>query len=202
MGAVVFYAFGVSGFVLLGTFFALGTLFTRLGYGAKMRLGAAQPQQSQRSAAHVWGKGIAALLAAVCSVFLTDTSVGAVAFVAAVSASLYDTTATELGLLAGGRPLLLNTLRRVPPGTRGAVSAAGSLLGLLGAAVIAGSGYFLGLVGLAGAIQSLVAATVAAHLESWAGARPQGSMVSGPMMNAFHTVAAMLLAAVLAGTES
>ncbi len=194
IGSVVYYALGIRGFALLAAFFILGTLFTKIGYRRKAEMGAAQPDQSRRSARQVWGKGVAAFLAAAACIFLEDKTMAQLGFVAALSASLYDTTATELGLLAGGRPFLLTTLRRVAPGTRGAVSAAGSVSGLLAAVVIAGSGYRFGLVSAKGALWAAAAAAVATHVESWISARRAGAAASGPVMNAFHTLAALLIA--------
>ncbi len=197
LGTAVYYAFGRAGLLLLAAFFVLGTLFTKLGYERKTRLGAAQADGARRSARHVWGKGAAAFLAALASLFMKDAGAARLGFVAAMAASFSDTTATELGLLAGGRPFLLATLRRVPAGTRGAVSAAGSAFGLLAAVLIAALGQAVGLVSPRGAVWAVIAATFATHLESWLAARRGDAGYGGAMMNAFHTVAALLLAALL-----
>lgn len=60
-----------------------------------------------------------------------------VALVAALSEATADTLSSELGEVLGGKPVLLTTLRRVAPGTDGAVSAAGTTAGIAGAAAIA-----------------------------------------------------------------
>ena len=197
LGTVVYYAFGIAGFLVLAGFFFFGTLFTKLGYKRKSSLGAAQPDGSRRSATNVWGKGIAGLLAAAAALFLRDPSVARLAFVAAMAASLADTTATELGLLAGGRPFLLTTRKRVPPGTRGAISLAGSFSGALAALAMAAAGYGLGLVSSRGMAWAVVAAVLSTHLESLLASRGGSSAASGPVMNAFHTVVAALVAVLL-----
>jgi uncharacterized protein (TIGR00297 family) len=197
LGTAVFYAFSAPGFVLLAAFFVLGTAFTKLGYRRKAGMGAAQADGSRRSPRHVWGKGIAALLAAVAAVFLKDASLARLGFVAAMAASLADTTATELGLLAGRRPLLLSTFTRVPPGTPGAITLEGSGFGLLAALMMSFAGYGLGLVSGPGAAFSAFAAVMSTHLESWLRARQGTTGASGPVMNAFHTVTAMLSAVLL-----
>ncbi len=171
-----------------------GRLFTRIGYGRKARLGAAQPDHSRRSSRHVWGKGVAAFLAAAASIFLEDKTSAQLGFVAALSASLCDTTATELGLLAGGRPFLIRSFKQVPPGTRGAVSLAGSAAGLLAAVAMATAGCWSGLVSARGAVWAAAAAAIATHIESWISAGKGHARASGPVMNAFHTVAAILIA--------
>ncbi len=197
-GAGVYYAFGFAGFILLGTFFVLGSLFSKIGYDRKMREGLAQDNRGRRSARHVWGKGIAAFMAAIASLFLADKSLILLAFVAALASSLCDTTATELGQLARRQPILLTNFKPVPRGTAGAVSAAGSVLGLLAAGVIAIEGLLLHFVSPIGALWAVLAAVMASHLEGYLVARHNGPRVSGPLMNAFHTTVSMLVVVLLA----
>lgn len=59
---------------------------------------------------------------------------GIMANYAAVTA---DTLSSELGILSKTRPVLITTLKSVPPGTNGGVSLAGLAAGVGGAAVIA-----------------------------------------------------------------
>jgi uncharacterized protein (TIGR00297 family) len=199
IGAAAYYSFGVPGFVLLGLFFISGTFFSRFGYKEKKLLGVAQADYSRRSARHVWGKGFAAFVSAVAAVFSPVRELAALGFVTAVATSLYDTTATELGQLYGKRPFLITTLRHVPRGTPGAVSPAGSLFGLAAAAVLTAIAYAVGLTTMRGLAWSLMSATIGTHLEGYLAARPVSAKTTGPMLNAFHTAAAMLLAVVLGG---
>ena len=93
-----------------------------------------------------------------------------VAALAALAASAADTWATEIGTLFGGAPRSLLTLRRVPPGTSGAVSVAGTLAMVAGALFIASAAQAFSLIddlavvaiaGTAGAItDSLLGATL------------------------------------------
>ncbi|GJJ14275.1 hypothetical protein Clacol_008539 [Clathrus columnatus] len=49
---------------------------------------------------------------------------------------LGDTLASELGILSKSRPILITTLRPVPPGTNGALSTIGTLVSFLGGVII------------------------------------------------------------------
>jgi uncharacterized protein (TIGR00297 family) len=196
-GTVVYAALGLRGFVLLATFFVFGSAFSKIGYGSKMARGIAQADGGRRAWRHVWGKGFAAFAAAVASFFLSRKDPAILAYAAALAGSLCDTTATELGQLYGGDPVLLPSLKRVPRGTAGGVSLVGSALGIIAAGVISMEALALGLVTSGGALSALAAATVATHLESLLAARQGRIPASGPMMNAFHTTVAMILALLL-----
>jgi uncharacterized protein (TIGR00297 family) len=69
----------------------------------------------------------------------------AVAFAASLATVAADTLGSEIGQLSRGRTLLSTTLRRVPAGTDGAISLAGSVASSLAAIGIAGIGYLLAL---------------------------------------------------------
>jgi uncharacterized protein (TIGR00297 family) len=64
-------------------------------------------------------------------------ALAALAALGALAAATADTWATEIGVAADGAPRSLLTLRPVPPGTSGGVSAAGSLAMIVGALFIA-----------------------------------------------------------------
>jgi uncharacterized protein (TIGR00297 family) len=63
-----------------------------------------------------------------------------VAVLAAIAEAAADTVSSEIGHAFGGQPILLTTLRRVPPGTDGAISLIGTLAGIAAAAIIATTG--------------------------------------------------------------
>ncbi len=49
---------------------------------------------------------------------------------------LGDTLASELGILSRGRPRLITTLQKVPPGTNGAMSVGGTIASVVGGAIV------------------------------------------------------------------
>lgn len=64
-------------------------------------------------------------------------------FLGALAAAAADTWATELGSRLSKRPWSLRTLRRVPPGTSGAVSLVGTAAAALGAGSVVGAGWLV-----------------------------------------------------------
>jgi len=77
--------------------------------------------------------GVPPLLEATTSIFATSQ----IPMLAALAEATADTLSSEIGQAAGGRPFLLLHWRRVTPGTDGAISIAGTLAGIGGAAAIA-----------------------------------------------------------------
>jgi uncharacterized protein (TIGR00297 family) len=114
---------------------------TRFGRKAKEALGVAEDRRGRTAAQVAANIGIAAI----CGVPLTLAAILSagpapriwlVGMVAALGEATADTLSSELGQVLGGEPRLLTTMRRVPCGTDGAVSALGTLCGLAGAAVV------------------------------------------------------------------
>jgi uncharacterized protein (TIGR00297 family) len=95
------------------------------------------------------------------------------AFAGALAAACADTWATEVGRGFGRQPILITSLRRVPPGTSGAISLPGLAASLIGATVIAGIAS-LGRVVAAGSIPAVaLSGTAAALVDSLLGATIQ-----------------------------
>ena len=115
---------------LLWTFFLAGTFATRMGFARKKSAGTAEANQGRRRAANV---------VANCAVPAAFLALGfpVVAFAGALAAALADTLGTEVGTLRGRRAFSPLTFAALPVGTPGAVSWAGSLASLAGAALVA-----------------------------------------------------------------
>jgi uncharacterized protein (TIGR00297 family) len=149
-GTVILHFGGWGAYAALWTFFLFGTAASKLGYARKERLGTAQANRARRGARHVWANvSVGAFLAFAMASGVSAASVPVlpVALAASFAAALADTFGTELGTLFGRRPFILSSMKRVTPGTRGAVSGAGVLGGAIGAALVAGAGAAAGLYG-------------------------------------------------------
>jgi uncharacterized protein (TIGR00297 family) len=88
----------------------------------------------------------------------------------ALAEATADTVSSEIGQAAGGMPFLLTNLRRVAPGTDGAVSAVGTLAGIAAAVAVAISAKPAIGVGAVGIIQVVLAATAGLFFDSLLGA--------------------------------
>jgi len=116
--------------------------------------------------------------------------------IAAMAEATADTVSSELGQVLGGEPRLVTTLRRVPAGTDGAVSLAGTLAGCLGAAMVVAVGAFVLPLGRTDSGIALGAAVAGLFLDSLLGAIPERrGWLNNDAVNTLSTLTAALLAA-------
>jgi len=127
----------------LAALLVLTLLATRAGRSAKEKLGLAEDKRGRTASQVMANLGVAALCGVPFSMVLVYQHspvphLWLVAMTAALAEATADTLSSEIGQVIGGEPRLLTTLRRVPPGTDGAITVAGTLSGCAGAAVVAG----------------------------------------------------------------
>ena len=146
VGVVIYICLGPQGFAVLALFVVGGSALTRLGYRSKQRSGIAQPNHGRRGARNALANCGVAIMCALLAVPFPSEAFTA-AFVASLGAAFADTAESEVGQLARRTPRLITSLRKVPPGTDGAISVPGTLAGLVAAGLTALLGLWLGLVG-------------------------------------------------------
>ncbi|MGH9143200.1 MAG: DUF92 domain-containing protein, partial [Vicinamibacterales bacterium] len=132
-----------------------------------------------------------ATAAAIAVVTTPYPSLAMAALVASLTAAGSDTVASEIGKAWGRSTFLLTTLKRVKPGTPGAMSLQGTAAGVLAALALAGVGAALGLVPVAAVFVVVVGATAGALVESALGAtleRP--GILNNDMLNFINTAVA------------
>lgn len=156
LGAIVFGLGGVGWAILMLTFFISSSGLSRLFRKRKAHLEANFSKGTQRDAYQVLANGGMAGLLALIYFFLSlanpasqDLSLLWVGFAACLAGANADTWGTELGVLNPRQPVLLTTFHRVPRGTSGGVSLAGSLAALAGSALIGGVASLISLAGWA-----------------------------------------------------
>jgi uncharacterized protein (TIGR00297 family) len=126
--------------------FVLAFAATRFGRSRKERSGLAESRRG-RSASQVAANMGAAALAALAlppplfAAFHVHgwTFTGPIFFapaIAALAGAAADTVSSEIGQAVGGLPWLITSRQRVPTGTDGAVSLAGTAAGMLAAAIV------------------------------------------------------------------
>jgi uncharacterized protein (TIGR00297 family) len=123
---------------------------TRVGHRQKERLGTTEGRNGRTASQITANLGMAALgmtwpvqQRLVDSGFARGTlgSLPVLALgLAALSEAAADTVSSEIGQVLGGRPRMITTLRAVEPGRDGAITAAGTMAGVIAAAAVAAIG--------------------------------------------------------------
>lgn len=196
VGTLIYACLGPEGFAVLALFVVGGSTLTRLGYERKSRSGAAQESGGRRGAKNALANCSVGVLCALLAA-ITSSDAFAAAFVASLGAAFADTAESEVGQLSGLCPRLITALRRVPPGTDGAVSLPGTLAGIGAASLTAALGFALGLVGGGGAaILVALAAFLGTIADSLIGASTP--RVGNEITNVLCTLTAALLTLLIA----
>ena len=196
IGAGIYLSLGPPGFAILALFVVGGSALTRLGYRSKEGRGIAQAHAGRRGASNALANCGVALLCAFLAVLIHSEAFVA-AFVASLGAAFADTAESEVGQLYGRTPRLITTLRKVPPGTDGAISLPGTLAGLGVAGLTALLGLLLGLVaGPVAAVLVAGGAFLGTVVDSFVGAL--APRVGNELTNVLCTLVAAALAFLLA----
>lgn len=196
VAAPIYLSLGWQGFAILALFVVGGSVLTRLGYQRKLRRGRAEARQGRRGAKNALANCAVALACALLSALTPYPQVFAAAFVAALGAAFADTAESEVGQLASRSPRLITTLRKVAPGTDGAVSLPGTLAGIAAAGLTAALALTLGLVGgTSVALLVAFAAFLGTVADSIVGA--VGPRIGNEATNVICTLVAALFAALV-----
>ena len=198
LGTILWGCLGWQGWTAVVLYLALGSLVTKVGLQQKQRQGLAEARGGRRSPANVWGSAaVGAVLALLIGSGLGPKPLLLVGFSASFAAKLADTFGSEIGKRYARTTVLITTLRRVPPGTEGAVSLEGTLASAIGSLVMTSVVVALQLVP-AGPVAWLVAAVglLATLLESLLGAllQERTPWLTNELVNAIQTVVAAVLA--------
>lgn len=133
LGGVVFASGGFIWSAPLLVFFISSSLWSRIGARGNQKPVPAEGSRG-RSARQVLANGGPSLLAAAVQMLHPDAVWTWWFHLGALAAVTADTWATEIGPLVPGPTRLITTGKKVPPGTSGGVSAAGTLAAGVGAA--------------------------------------------------------------------
>jgi uncharacterized protein (TIGR00297 family) len=173
---------------------------TRYGRQRKEALGTAEAKRGRRASQVAANLGVA-VLAGIPQVaeriggFPVERAM-LTTMIAALAEATADTVSSELGQVFGGEPRMITTFRRVPRGTDGAVSWAGTISGCLGAAMVVTIAALVLPLRRADALIALAAAIAGLFVDSLLGAIPERrGWINNDAVNTLSTLAAALLAA-------
>ncbi|XP_050219151.1 protein VTE6, chloroplastic [Mercurialis annua] len=174
LGTLTWRAFGPSGFLLVASYFVIGTAVTKVKMAQKEAQGVAEKRRGRRGPGSVIGSSAAGCVCA----FLSIYGVGGAAFsrlwelgfVASFCTKLSDTVSSEIGKAYGQITYLVTTFKVVPKGTEGAVSVEGTLAGLLASILLASIGCFMGEIRPPETVVCVIASQIANFGESIIGA--------------------------------
>ncbi|PON69829.1 hypothetical protein PanWU01x14_086130 [Parasponia andersonii] len=177
LGTLTWRAFGPSGFLLVATYFVIGTAVTKVKMAQKEAQGVAEKRKGRRGPGSVIGSSTAGCICAFLSIF----GVGGMAyyrlwrlgFVASFCTKLSDTVSSEIGKAYGKTTYLVTTFKVVPRGTEGAVSVEGTFAGLLASILLACVGCLMGEINAPEAAICVLASQIANLGESIIGAALQ-----------------------------
>ncbi len=195
VGTTIYASLGPRGFAVLALFVVGGSLLTRLGYPSKQRTGTAQEHGGRRGASNALANCAVPTFCAVLAAATGSESLTA-AFVASIGAAFADTAESEIGQLFSRTPRLISTLRKVQPGTDGAISVPGTLAGAGAAGLTSVLALALGMFAASGpALLVAIAAFLGTVADSLIGAL--SPRAGNELTNVLCTLVAALLALIL-----
>ncbi|CAM3805912.1 DUF92 domain-containing protein [Mesobacillus zeae] len=171
-GGMVALGFGFPGLVLMGAFFISSSVLSKLKVNKKRRH--FEKNLHEKGSTRDWKQvaangGIAAAAAGV-GAFVTGDDIWAIIYMISLASATADTWASELGPLSKGDPVSIRGFAKVPPGTSGAVSFAGTLASFAGSMMIALLSSFLFHPGMAPVILVTLAGFSGSLIDTWLGA--------------------------------
>ncbi|KAJ4843179.1 Protein vte6, chloroplastic [Turnera subulata] len=177
LGTLTWRAFGPSGFLLVASYFVIGTAATKVKMAQKEAQGVAEKKKGRRGPASVIGSSAAGCVCAFLSIYGAGgapfSQLCRLGFVASFCTKLNDTVSSEIGKAYGKITYLVTTFKVVPRGTEGAVSVEGTLAGLFASIALASVACLMGEVNASEAVVCVIASQIANLGESIIGAALQ-----------------------------
>ncbi len=184
---------GTQWFLIMLSFFILGSSATRYKYEYKKRIGVEQGHSGARGYRNVFANGIVAAAAAVLfGVFQQPVFVAM--YVGCVATAAADTLASEIGV-TGGIPYMITTLKKVPVGTNGGVTLRGETVALLGGLAVSLVALLLNVITPAMMVICTFAGFVGTNIDSLVGATLEnGGYLGNAGTNLLATIGGGLVA--------
>lgn len=168
---VILIAFtgGFFWFFIVIAFFIIGSVFTKFKYAKKKEMGVAQKKSGKRGYKNAFANVGIAIIS--CILFgITNEIIFAAVFLGSVATATADTLASEIGVVAGGKPRMITTMKPCEAGENGGVTFAGELACAADAIFISALGFAFGIVPLWGAAAACIAGILGTNIDSLIGA--------------------------------
>ncbi|KZX15758.1 hypothetical protein MBCUT_12610 [Methanobrevibacter cuticularis] len=164
MGVIIVFSAGVSWLLLILLFLILSLISTRWKKQYKHSLGI---YEGRRTAKNVISNGIVAFIMAAFGGYYLPFVGG---FIGAVATATADTMASEIGVIQ--EPRLISSMKKVAPGTDGAISVLGTAFGIVGAGLIGFAAFLLGIIHdpLLSLRIAVISGTIGCFMDSFLGA--------------------------------
>ena len=178
IGVSIIILGGWEFFIVLLSFLFIAGIFTKYKYEKKRKLGVAEGKGGARSWQNVLANSVVASFFAIAYGLAPSFKALIAGFLGAVSTSMADTLATELGLLSSSEPkLITNWSKRVKAGTSGGVTLLGEAASLFGVLIIALVAWFVGFTNpsILSVLVSMLAGFLGCTLDSLLGATIQAT---------------------------
>ncbi len=170
LGVAIYLGHGWKSFLILFTFFVLGSVATRLGFESKASRGVAEKRGGARSWREATANSLAGAFFSILAITTHHEAAFLVALVAAFAEAAGDTVSSEIGQWLSQRAYLITNFEPVPAGENGGVSVGGTLAGFIASGIVVAVGFALGLCGPGGAAIALGAGFAGNLLDSVLGA--------------------------------
>jgi uncharacterized protein (TIGR00297 family) len=200
IGTTIYTFGGYQLFLILFTFFFLGSAATKFGYARKKAIGVAQ----EKGGARGWKNAVANCSVAAFLAILSMLSplpyalIFVAGFFGAFATAAADTVSSEIGQVLGKHPILITTLKPVPVGTEGAISLEGTFAGVLASMILCGVGIVVADIPVWMAVVCVIAAFVGTTVESYLGATlEQMKIVDNEIINFMNTLVGAAVAMLL-----
>ena len=196
MGIVIIFSAGVNWLLLIVLFLVMSLLATKYSKKYKRSLG---QFEGRRTSKNVISNGVVACFMAAFGGYYLPFVGG---FIGAIATATADTLGSEIGVL-DPHPRLITTFQSVDPGTNGAVSVLGTVIGIIGAAVIGIVAFLLGIVPspLSAIAVSVISGFVGCFTDSILGALFENrGMITNEHVNLLATIVGAIVGILLIKT--
>ncbi len=202
LGTILLASIGLRAWLSVVVYLILGSAVTKLGFYNKQQRGLAESRGGKRGPENVWGSSATgAFLSIIYTLHIWPESLVLIGFASSFSAKLADTFGSEIGKRWGTKTYLISSLRKVQPGTEGAISLEGTIASLIGGFIMA---MVMWIFKIISSYESIILITfvalLATLLESFIGALVQNRfrLLNNEIVNSIQTSIAALLSIIIA----